>query len=258
MPDDHSQDSLPGRPATGVSVAPATALPRHITRTGFWKRQWRRFSRPSAMLLLAQLLQICLYPFMRFPSVRMLISAMSIIVLLLTLRLIHHTRASARSVAVIAVVVIALRVAIVVFDADAIRMAEMVTEALLYFYAAACLMDYMMADERATTDELFAAAATFMLLVWAFTQLLALSQMIDPGSFVALGEGIGPRDWSELMFLSFALFTNTGIGVVVPLTSIARAIGSIEMFSGVLYLAFIVARLIGMAVSEQNSRRKKD
>lgn len=41
-------------------------------------------------------------------------------------------------------------------------------EATLYFYAAGSMVAYMMEDYRVTTDELFAAGATFTLLAWGF------------------------------------------------------------------------------------------
>jgi hypothetical protein len=52
------------------------------------------------------------------------------------------------------------------------------------------------------------------------------------------------------MFLSFALFTNTGIGTVVPLTAASRAIGDLEMFAGVMYLALVVSRLVGQTAAQ--------
>jgi len=56
------------------------------------------------------------------------------------------------------------------------------------------------------------------------------------------------RTWTELMYLSFALLSSTGIGDVIPLTPIARAVASIEMFAGVMYLAAVVSRLIGLTL----------
>ncbi|UUZ57341.1 ion channel [Massilia sp. H-1] len=56
------------------------------------------------------------------------------------------------------------------------------------------------------------------------------------------------RTWTELNYLSFALLSSTGIGDVIPLTSHARAVASVEMFTGLIYLAGVVARLIGLTM----------
>ena len=50
------------------------------------------------------------------------------------------------------------------------------------------------------------------------------------------------------MYLSFALLSSTGIGDVIPLSPIARAVAAIEMFVGVMYLAAVVSRLIGLTL----------
>jgi hypothetical protein len=51
-------------------------------------------------------------------------------------------------------------------------------EALFYFYAAGSLVAYMMDDMHATTDELFAAGATFPLLAWSFTYGFVVLQAV--------------------------------------------------------------------------------
>lgn len=50
------------------------------------------------------------------------------------------------------------------------------------------------------------------------------------------------------MFLSFALLSSTGIGDVIPVKPLARAVTTVEMFVGVMYLAAVVSRLIGLTL----------
>eukprot|EP01034_Spumella_vulgaris_P039016 gene39016-48183_t len=126
-------------------------------------------------------------------------------------------------------------------------------DAAFYFYAAASLVAYMMEDRLATTDELFAAGAAFTLLAWAFTHVFILVQALQPGTFGAAVNAADPRTWTELNYLSFALLSSTGIGDVIPLTSHARAIASVEMLVGLMYLAAVVARLIGFTLQSNKS-----
>ena len=127
-------------------------------------------------------------------------------------------------------------------------------EALFYFYAAGCLIAYMLADRRATTDELFAAGATFTLLAWAFTYVFVLCQTLQPGCFSAAVNPHAARSWTELLFLSFALMSSTGIGDVIPITVHARAVASLEMFVGVMYIALVVSRLIGLSIMPRSDK----
>lgn len=123
-------------------------------------------------------------------------------------------------------------------------------EALFYFYAAASLIAYMLEDLRATTDELFAAGATFTLIAWGFTHLFLLIQIMQPGTYAAAVNADQMRTWTELNYLSFALLSSTGIGDVIPLTPHARSVASVEMFVGLIYLAGVVSRLIGLTMQK--------
>jgi len=125
-------------------------------------------------------------------------------------------------------------------------------ESVFYFYAAGSLIAYMMADRKASLDELFAAGATFTLLAWGFTHLFVLVQELQPGCFLAAVDPQAARTWTELMYLSFALLSSTGIGDVIPVTVHARAAASVAMFVGVMYLALVVSRLIGMTLQPRH------
>ena len=54
-------------------------------------------------------------------------------------------------------------------------------EAVFYFYATGSLIAYMLEDEFATVDELFAAGATFTLLAWAFAYVYVVCQAPPAG-----------------------------------------------------------------------------
>jgi hypothetical protein len=125
---------------------------------------------------------------------------------------------------------------------------------VFYLYAAGSLIAYMLEDEFATLDELFAAGATFTLLAWAFAYVYVVCQALLPGSFGSLAGTGSPRTWMELLFLSFTTLSGVGLGDIVPLLPMARALVMIEEFTGVMYLALVVSRLIGMAVAARTTR----
>jgi hypothetical protein len=141
------------------------------------------------------------------------------------------------------------------FDPDPRRMVFMsALEAVFYFYAAGSLIAYMLEDEFASLDELFAAGATFTLLAWAFAYVYVVCQALFPGSFGALVGAENPRTWMELLFLSFTTLSGVGLGDIVPVLPMARAFVMIEEFTGVMYLALVVSRLISMSVTKRTKR----
>ncbi len=204
---------------------------------------------PSAILLLIQLMGMLLYPFLEGTQMGLVtFNAFGVTVLTLTTLMVRRTPGLTWISGSLATVIIVLLVLQTFFSMPHLLPLSSGLEAIFYFYAAASLIAYMLEDMRATTDELFAAGATFTLLAWGFTHLYMLIQILQPGAY---GAAINPQDmrtWTELNYLSFALLSSTGIGDVIPLTPHARAVASVEMFVGLLYLAGVVARLIGLTM----------
>ncbi|MGN6520277.1 MAG: ion channel [Dokdonella sp.] len=212
---------------------------------------------PSAILLLGQLLALLAYPFVEgTPAGAAWFGAFGAVVLLLAMRMVHRTAGHARFIVALALAVPAVASNLVATAGGVAWLApwSAMLEALFYFHAAACLVAYMLADRRATSDELFAAGATFTLLAWAFAHVFMACQALQPGCFGAVIDAAAPRSWTELLFLSFVLLSSTGIGDVVPLTPHARALASLEIFIGVMYLTLVVSRLIGLTVLSRSER----
>ncbi len=204
---------------------------------------------PSAILLAVQLLGLLLYPFIENTHAsRVGFGVFGIVVLGITTSMVRRTPGLvwvSAAIGLPAVVLLALQV---MFGMPYLLPWSAGLEAVFYFYAAGSLIAYMLADRRATTDELFAAGATFTLLAWGFAYLFVLLQALQPGCFLGVVDVERARSWTELMFLSFALLSSTGIGDVIPVTPHAQALASVEMFVGVMYLATVVSRLIGLTL----------
>lgn len=213
---------------------------------------------PSAILLLVQLMGMLLYPFLEGTQAGLVIfNAFGVMVLALTTRMVRRTPGLTWISVSLAAIIIVLLVLQTFLGMNHLLPWSSGLEAIFYFYAAGSLIAYMMEDLRATTDELFAAGATFTLLAWGFTHLFMLVQLLQPGTY---GAAVNPEDmrtWTELNYLSFALLSSTGIGDVIPLTPHARAVASVEMFVGLLYLAGVVARLIGLTMHSQQDDAPK-
>ena len=102
---------------------------------------------------------------------------------------------------------------------------------------------YMLGDTRATIDELFAAAAAFMLLALAWAAGFWCIEYANPGAFVSAHPVLPERKtWFDMATLS-----TTGFGDIVPVSTAARAAVILEQFVGVLYVALVISRLAGFA-----------
>ena len=210
---------------------------------------------PSAALLFVQILSVLLYPLMEdTPAERALFGALGLLVLGAALYVVKRGPWLTAFALVLALPVVVLSVwQVFTFDAR-VMVIMAVLEALFYFYAAGSLIAYMLEDEFATVDELFAAGATFTLLAWAFAYVFVVCQAIQPGSFGAFENSAAPRTWMELLFLSFTTLSSVGLGDIIPIRPMARALVMIEEFAGVMYIALVVSRLIGLSVTTRKTR----
>ena len=105
----------------------------------------------------------------------------------------------------------------------------------------------MLSDQRVTLDELLAVGATFTLLAWAWAFAYSVCQTWYPGSFPAPAAPDEVRTWMELLFMSFSVLSGVGLSDIVPATPPARALVMLEMFAGVMFIAIVVSRLVGLS-----------
>ena len=212
-------------------------------------------TRPSATLLFVQIVSILLYPLMQDAAVqRGLFRVIGLLVLGAALYVVKRGPWLTGFAVMLALPVVVLSIWLA-FDFDFRRQAITASlSAVFYFYATGSLIAYMLEDEFATADELFAAGATFTLLAWAFAYLYLVCQFMLPGSFGAAAGSSDPRTWFELLFLSFTTLSGVGLGDIVPLLPMSRALVMIEEFSGVMYLALVVSRLIALSVATRTTR----
>ena len=204
---------------------------------------------PSAGLLAAQLLGFVLYPLMEdSPTGRALFGVFGLIVLAAALWVVRRSPWLTWVGMLLALPIVILSVASLIAPHPELAAWTAALEAVFYFYAAGSLIAYMWQDSVASTDELFAAGATFTLLAWAFAYVFVVCQAVRPGSFGA-GEAAAARSWMELLFLSVAVLSSVGLSDIVPVAPMARGLVMLESFAGVMYMALVVSRLIGMSVS---------
>ena len=207
---------------------------------------------PSAILLLVQLLAVLAYPFTDNSTAgRAFLGAIGTGVVLIALWAVRRTPALAWVAVLIGVpaVIFSLLEAFVP-DQDWVVLTSALLHAPFYFYVSYGMIRYLFHDDRVTRDELYATGAAFTVVAWGFAYLFVACQIVWPGSFVG-AEGNQTQDFFDLLFLSFTNLTSVGLSDILPALGHARSVVMIEQVAGVLYVALVVARLVGLTVARQ-------
>jgi hypothetical protein len=210
---------------------------------------------PSAVLLAVQLGGVLLYPLMEAtPAGHALFGAFGLVVLGVALWLVRRSPALTWVGLLLALPVFVLSVKHAFWPDPELAVVISALEAVFYFYATGSLIAYVLQDQFATADELYAAGATFTLLAWAFAHVYTVCQFLLPESFASFADPHGTRTWMELLFLSFTTLSSVGLGDIVPIQPMSRALVMLEEFAGVMFIALVLARLIGLANTPQRRR----
>ena len=109
------------------------------------------------------------------------------------------------------------------------------------------MIKYLFHDDRVTRDELFATGAAFTVVAWAFAYLYSAAQVLWPDSFTGASRrrpGVVQPALPVVHHL-----TSVGLSDVVPIGAHARSLVMVEQVAGVLYVALVVARLVGLTVA---------
>lgn len=209
---------------------------------------------PSGVLLFGQLLAVLAFPFLETSTAgRAGLGVLQMI-------LVFTAVAAVRLTPVLSWFALLLGLPAMVFavleavqpDTDWIVLTSALVHAPFYFYVSYAMIRYLFHDDRVTRDELYATGAAFTVVAWAFAYVFAAAQVIWPGSFIS--ENGHEQPWFNLLFLSFTNLTSVGLSDVLPVDAHVRSLVMVEQVAGVLYVALVIARLVGLTVARASSR----
>jgi ABC-type multidrug transport system fused ATPase/permease subunit len=128
---------------------------------------------------------------------------------------------------------------------------------LFMAFTAIVILLFVLKASQVDEDLLYGAIAIYMLIGGTWAMIYAILEEIHFGSFaIAAAHDLdGVVTWFDLLFYSFATLTTLGYGDIVPVTSPARSLAVIEAIIGVMYLAIIISRLVGIFIATASSKQ---
>jgi hypothetical protein len=109
--------------------------------------------------------------------------------------------------------------------------------------------------KQASGGAIFGAVCGYLLLGIVWSVLYSALETASPGSFRVPGAEeadlvAGPLDRGTFSYYSFITLATVGYGDVTPITPLAQTLAWMEAITGQLYLAVLVAGLVGFKVAQ--------
>ena len=219
--------------------------------------------------LLGALLSILVLPsvlrYLGFPDGgklgSVLMSALFVALLLSALPAVGTTRRRLIAAGTLAGLLLVLVTIHTLTELQALGIAFQVIMVLFLFYVVFVTLQYLFRTQRVTIDTIMAALCVYLLLgvVWSFAY--SLVDTLEPGSFKSalFDEGVafmrleGEQSFYPLYY-SLVTLTTLGYGDIVPVSRAASLLAVLEAMTGQVYLAILVARLVGLQVAQAKAK----
>lgn len=123
---------------------------------------------------------------------------------------------------------------------------------LFFAYMTVIILSHLFRQQEVTADMIMGAVCVyfFLGLMWGF--VFSLLEGLQPGSF-RFGAGQAGHV-GNFTYYSLVTQTTLGYGDITPATAPARSLSVLEAIIGQLYLAVLIARLVGIHISQSITR----
>ena len=126
---------------------------------------------------------------------------------------------------------------------------------LFFAYMIVNILFFIYRQDKVTRDLISGAVVVYLLMAIMWTFIYRAIDTVHPGSFTVSTSDIHER--TRFVYFSLVTITTLGYGDIVPKTSLARSLTTLEAVVGQLYLVTTVAWLVGVRVSQSRERKSE-
>jgi len=135
-------------------------------------------------------------------------------------------------------------------------MASAVLQALFIAYISLLIVLFIFRSPVVTRDVVSAALVVYLFSAMLFAKLYLMLELAYPGSFSISHETILDNP-GLLKYFSMVTLSTLGYGDLSPVNDKSQALASMEAIFGQIYLAVLIARLVGMQGASTKASSKK-
>jgi hypothetical protein len=128
-------------------------------------------------------------------------------------------------------------------------------EALFFAYISIVIIYNLFKQREITADVILGATCVYFLIGLMWTFVFSILEIIEPNSFQI------PQDQEvsvfHFVYYSFVTLTTLGYGDITPISLPAKSFALLEAIMGQLYLAIMLAVLVGIYVSQSITKKSE-
>jgi len=116
-------------------------------------------------------------------------------------------------------------------------------------YIIILILNHIFRQEEVTQETIYGAIVVYILIgiMWIF--FYKLTEVIHPQSFT-ISRMLADDSKKSLFYYSFVTLTTLGYGDITPVSWPARSLATLEAITGQMYIAVLIARLVGIHISQ--------
>lgn len=158
---------------------------------------------------------------------------------------------------IIAIILAAPAILRLFFPSTEVDEVTLIFNATFLGFVIGVLLQLLFTTTYVTKDVIYAALSVYFLVGVLYGIIFTLLECFSPGSF-ALPQPVGDYTFysafgQDLIYFSFVTLTTSGYGDIVPLSQPAKFLSILEAITGQIYLTVMIARLIGIHISQLKS-----
>ena len=126
-------------------------------------------------------------------------------------------------------------------------------------YAVSIMIGRLFQRRDVTVDTILGAVVAYLLAAIVFTFAFEIVELLQAGSFSGIPDQARSHRaelGSSMLYFSFVCITTMGYGDIVPVSDIARPLAVLEGVFGQLYLAVMIARLVGLHIASSRGQKE--
>jgi hypothetical protein len=156
-----------------------------------------------------------------------------------------------------------------ILESPALLMCGLVLEIGFFSLTTFVIISHVLEYKHVTSDKILGAVSAYLLLAVIWAMIYTLIEIAFPHSFYFAhgihftGHNLSQHRFyfSEFLYFSYVTLSTLGYGDITPISNEARALSSLEAVCGQLYVAVLIARLVGLHIThthwEQRQKEEK-